>query len=63
MEVLHTATFGETDNVNCENVEDVEYNWIETGKRFKVKIKGHEKKYDREFIFKLDGSGEFRLEK
>jgi hypothetical protein len=63
LEVLHTATLGETDNVSCENVEDVEYNWIETGKRFKVKIKGLEKKYDREFIFKLDGSGEFRLEK
>ncbi len=63
LEVLHTATLGETDNVSCENVEDVEYSWMETGKRFKVKIKGLEKKYDREFIFKLDDSGEFRLEK
>ena len=63
LEVLHTATLGETDNLSCENVEDVEYSWMDTGKRFKVKIKGLEKKYDREFIFKLDASGEFRLEK
>jgi hypothetical protein len=63
LEVLHTATLGETDNVSCENVEDLEYAWIEMGKRFKVKIKGLDKKYDRELFFKLDKSGEFRLEK
>ena len=63
LEVLHTATLGETDNVSCENVEDIEYAWIEMGKRFKVKIKGLDKKYDRELFFKLDKSGEFRLEK
>lgn len=59
LEVLHTAAFGETPALMCEQVMDVEYAWKEKGKVFTIRVKGKQKSYDRYFVFERSASGEF----
>jgi hypothetical protein len=60
LEVLHTAAFGETLDLLCEQVKDVEYAWKEKGKIFTVHVKGMQKTYDRKFVFERSENGEFK---
>lgn len=60
LEVLHTAAFGETPSLMCEQVLDVEYAWKEKGKVFTIRVKGKQKSYDRNFVFEHSASGEFK---
>jgi hypothetical protein len=60
LEVLHTAAFGESPDLLCEQVKDVEYAWKEKGKVFTVNVKGMQKSYDRKFVFERSESGEFK---
>ncbi len=59
LEVLHTAAFGESTDLLCEQVKDVEYAWKEKGRVFTAHVKGMQKAYDRKFVFELNSAGEF----
>lgn len=61
LEVLHSAALGETPDLLCEQVKDVEYAWKEKGKAFTVNVKGMQKAYDRKFVFEFSSNGEFKL--
>ena len=63
LEIVHTATFGEKDQLSAERVKDVEYSWLEPGKRFLVTVKGLDKSSDKRLVFQYTDAGEFRLEK
>jgi hypothetical protein len=61
LEVLRTAAFGETPDLLCEQVSDVEYTWKEKGKAFEIRVKGMQKAYDRRFVFERDMTGVFKV--
>lgn len=61
LEVVHSASFGELDQVACEQVKSVNYRWIEPGKIFEVQVKGLSKNTDRLLRFGLNDVGQFRL--
>lgn len=61
LEVVHSASFGEHDQVACEQVKSVNYRWIEPGKTFEVRVKGLSKNTDRQLRFGLNTEGQFRL--
>jgi hypothetical protein len=63
LEMVHTATFGEGDQLSAKRVKDVTYRWLEPGKRFEIEVKGLDKSADKRLVFQYTDTGEFRLEK
>lgn len=61
IEVVHSASFGELDQVACEQVKSVAYRWTEPGKAFEVQVNGMSKANDRLLRFGLNPEGQFRL--
>lgn len=63
LEIVHTATFGEGDQLSAKRVKDVIYRWLEPGKRFEIEVKGLDKSANKRLVFQYTEAGDFRLEK